>query len=587
MVIIMNGLNDLIASAIEAQVPLEPADVRKLISKPKVRDMGDVAFPCHPLAKTYKKPPKFIAEELAETISAKLKGSGVAEVTANNGYVNFKFDDRAVYDHVLGAVLSMRENYGSNTLGNDRLVVIDYSAPNLGKPMHVGHIRSTIIGDSTKRILEFTGHRTYGINYLGDIGLHIGKIAAAYMHWGDAESLNRDPEKEMFELYVRFGKEAEANPSLDAEAKNALEEIEAGNPEYVELWDKIRVWSQAAFDRVYELLDVEFDETTGQSRFSDKGKAIVQKALENKLARYKKDGGEEEKVAMEEGEGNGGVVIPLEEYGLRDKIILRSDGTAIYSTQDLGAAVSRYEEHKFDRMIYVVATEQSLYFQQLFKIIELMGNDWHEKCHHLGFGLIHLAEGRMSTREGNIVLLEDVVLKSVDEAKKAIAEKHYTDEQREVIARQVGIGALKYSVLGVDPVKDITFSWENAMNLSGNSGPYIQYQHARANTLLKKAGANPDNLRYKTEEFTLQQERDLVAKIGDFPEIVQRAGEKLSPNIICNYLNELALQFSSYYSKVHVIGTPEQESRIAVVYAVKQTLENGLNLLGIKAPQEM
>lgn len=564
--------------------------IESSLHKPKDISNGNLSFACHPLAKHYRKPPIAIAESIAQILDEKgFINEEIDGVEAAKGYLNFRYNPDYFVSSVLETVLLKKEEYGRNNIGDGKKVVIDFSAPNLGKPMHVGHIRSTILGDSVIKLLNFSGYKTYGINYLGDIGLHIGKLISAYNLWGDNNKLEDDPEKEMFNLYVRFGKESENDPSLEKKAKQALERIENGDPEYTALWDKIRDWSLEAFQRVYDLLDVNFDEITGQSFFSEKGKDIVKKALEQGIASYtetdiKKD--DEENLEMEEGNNGGGVVVNFDDSKLPPKIVLRKDGTAIYSTQDLGAAVDRFNNHGFDKMLYVVATEQGLYFQQLFKIIDMMGYEWSEKCHHLGFGLINLEEGKMSTREGKVVLLEDVLGKSIKLAEKKVEDRDMPYEIKKDVARQIGIGSVKYMVLQVDPVRSITFSWEKALDFNGNSAPYIQYAYARASRILEKCSIE-GCYTFDSQDLKLPQEIELVSRISDFQDVVQKATEGLKPNLVANYMYSLAKDFTAFYSAVKIRDSDEEKSRLALVEATRITMRNASNLLGIELPERM
>lgn len=551
-----------------------------LLPAPKGID-ADFAIPCYQLAKEMRRPPKCVAKDVAERIAAEgslLESCRIDSVYSSGNYVNFKIRPEAVVTSILDKVSTEKDAYGSSDMGDNLRIVVDYSGPNIGKPLHIGHIRSTIIGDSIIRLLKYTGHNVYGINYLGDIGLHIGKIVTAYEHWGDEHKLDANPENEMFNLYVRFGKEAEVNPSLEIQAKRVLKEIEACNGSHEALVQKIHSWSNRAFDRVYSMLNINFDEVTGQSKFSDRGKELVRNALEKKIACLAASG--EQPLEMESEVNHRGVVVPLRQYGLPDKVVLRDDGTAIYSTQDLGAAVARSQQYKFDKMIYIVANEQSTYFKQIFKILELSGYDWVDKCFHLSFGLINLKDGKISSREGNVVLLEDVLNKAIEEASTKI--KNGT-ENKEVIARQVGIGAIKYMILSVDPVKDIDFSWERAMNFESNSAPYVQYSHARLASILRKKSDE----HYSPKDFESNLELNLIKKIGDFPYVVKRSASLLKPNLVANYASELSQLANAFYHSNQILGSDKEASRLCLASATRTTLKNSLTLLGIAAPDRM
>jgi len=561
--------------------------------KPNNPDLGNLSFPCQSLARHYRKSPKLIAEDLAESLIERGIGDigSISSVEPLNGFINFKYDDKYMATDVLTEVLSKREDYGKNYSGQGKVAVFDLSSPNSGKPMHFGHIRSTIVGDSIINLFKFSGYNTHGINYLGDIGLHMGKLIVAYNRWGDGSKLKENPEKEMFNLYVKFGKESKKDPELETEAKEMLRKIEKGDEAAVDLLDKVRGWSMDSFNRVYNLLDVQFDEITGQSHFTEKGKKIAEECLERRIAKHVKLD-ESQRAEIEEYDSQGGVVVDLSEYGLKSKVILTSDGRAIYSTQDLGAAVDRYEKHEFGKMIYVVGNDQNLYFQQLFKILEKLGYGWAKDCYHLGFGMINLAKEdgggavKMSSREGTVVFLEDILNKAVGLAEHKIEEKEMVPELKSQVANQVGIGAIKYMVLQVNPLKEIIFSWEKALDFNGKSAPYIQYVHARASRIIEKSPYEIDK-EFNPNDLELVQEKNLIRILSEFPETVVKATENLKPNLVADYVFNLAKGFNQYYRNAKIIGSEQEKSRLSLVEATRITISNGLSLLGIKTPPRM
>ncbi len=519
-------------------------------------------------------------------------GEDFARVEVDRNFINFHLDRTRLVQRTLQSVLAEGEKYGCCNLGEGKLVVLDYSAPNIGKPLHVGHIRSTILGDSLVRLLQFTGFQTHGINYLGDVGLHIGKILHAFKEKGSLERLQENPEKELLELYVGFCKEEENDPALTQQAQRQVQLVERDDLETMKLLGVITQYSLQAFERVYNLLSVSIDETTGQSHFSLKGKEIV---LEG------------ERKGVIERKADGALIARLDQFHLPDKVVLRSDGTAIYSTQDIGAAVSRYEEHQFDRMLYVVGQAQGDYFKQLFTILKMLGHTWAERCDHVGFGLINLQEGKMSTREGVVVYLEELLQKAVARAREIIEEKNPDLQRKEEAARAIGVGAIKYQVLSVDKIKDIQFSWDTALNFDGKSAPYIQYTYARANSILKKAGVeearsfNPEHLlgdeEYKLVRrmalFPLAVESSVLPLFPErFPKKKNRAEERKNgspqPEIIAAYAYELAKEFNGLYNGVRILDDKEKlESRLALIAAYKTVLGNAMGLLGITLPGEM
>jgi len=532
------------------------------------QELGEFTFPCFKLAKEWYYQN---SQELAEDIKERVSWNDTITPEVAGGYLNFRINPEALTSHTLEEVLEKEDRYGSNEIGEGKMIVLDYSAPNIGKPLHVGHIRSTILGDSIIRILNFNGYQTHGINYLGDVGLHIGKIVTAYNEWGDEEKLRENPEQKILNLYIEFCNKEKEDEEYTKRAQKVVEKIESGDEQTMKTLEFIDEMSMVAFNRVYYLLGVEFDEITGQSKFSNLGKEFVQEALEKQIA-YKDE--------------EGGIIVKLKDEGLPNKVILRADGTAIYSTQDLGAAKYRKDTFDFHKLLYVVASEQELYFKQIFKILEKAGYDWAQDCIHINFGMINLKEGKMSTREGKIVYLEEVLNKAIDKARTMIEEKNPELENKEQVSEMVGVGAIKYMVLNVDYHMNIEFSWDRALDLHGNSATYIQYSHARAESILRRASVEPGA--FRPNDLETQYEKNLVRKIAEFPLIVESAGVTFKPHIIANYSNELSSVFNQFYNKVRVLDDSEKTlSRINLVAAAAQTMRNSMCLLGIQLPDRM
>src|SRR3989344_5040805 len=484
-----------------------------ILEKP-ISEFGDYAFPCFELAKKLKKNPVEIARELANKIKV---NKYIEKIEARGPYLNFFADRDYLAKTVIDIILKEKGGYGSKK--EKQTIVIDFSGPNIGKPMHVGHIRSTIIGDSLRKIFEFLGNKVIGINYLGDIGLHIGKLIVAYQLWGDDKKIKRNPEKELLNLYIKFCKEEklsleqELAKSPDQEdkevylenewtkkAKNALQKLESNDRETIALWKKIKEHSLKGFFDIYKILNIKFDEIIGQSKFSNEGKRLVKEAVKRNIAIIGK---------------HNEVIAKIEP--LPDKVILRSDGTALYSTQDMGAALSRYNKHKFDKMIYIAGSEQTLYFQQMFKIFEKLGFNWAENLIHLPFGLVNWEGAKMSTRAGKVIFLQDVINKARELALKEIEKKNPNLKNKEKVSEKVGISALKYSILKLEPIRSINFSYEQALSLEGDTGPYLQYTYARASSILRKAKIKSI---LKTPKISLKEKEEIetLNKLLKFPE---------------------------------------------------------------------
>jgi len=577
-------MKKIIVGILKKRTGLDKQKIEEIIEIPPTFELGDYAFPCFLLAKKVKKNPRELSIELAKKIRLT---KGISKVEAIGPYVNFFIDKKLLARRVVKEILEKGENYGGKE--EKRKIIIDFSAPNIGKPMHVGHIRSTVLGDSLKRIFGFLGNEVIGINYLGDMGLHIGKLIVAYKLWGDEEKIKENPEKELLNLYIKFCKEEKL--SIEQELKMAprqervkkyrgnkwtqkaraeLKKLEKNNTENKKIVEKIKKYSLRGFLKTYEVLDIEFDEIVGQSEFSNLGKEIVKKALKKEVA-----------VKRKKGE----VVVNLEKYGLPDKVILRSDGTVLYSTQDLGAAVERYKKYKFDKMIYVVGSEQELYFRQIFKILEQLGYKWANKLMHLSFGLLRLKEGKISSREGRVLFLEDIIKRAKELALEQTRKKNPRLKNKQEIAEKIAVAALKYSTLSKEPIKNIEFNFLQAISFEGNTGPYLQYSHARASSILKKAREKPTT-KFVVTELT-KQENELIRKLREFSEIIKKASEQLNPALISNYLFELAQLFNGFYHFCPVIGSKSEKFRLALVKSFKIVVGKGSHLLGVEPLEEM
>jgi len=559
-------MKEAIIKLLKKETKLNEKEIEKLIEIPPSSEFGDYSFPCFILSKKQKKSPNQLAEHLSKNIKI---SSGIEKIENKGPYLNFFLDKK----NLAKQAIKINSNFGKSSIRKRKKIVIDFSAPNIGKPMHIGHIRSTILGDSLMRIYNFLGYNSIGVNYLGDIGLHIGKLIVAYELWLNKDALKTDPVQELLRLYVKFCAKEKSKLTEGVEeelqdnewtnkAKEKLKLLELGDKKTEKIWHDIRKASEKGFNKVYDMLNVDFNETVGQSEFSNTGKKIVTNALKKGIAKSEKDG------------------AIYAEIDKQKKFILRSNQTASYITYDIGAAVERYKNYKFDKMIYVTDSRQKDHFEKLFKILSLFGYDFSNKLAHLGFGTIKFEKQIMATRKGDIILLEDVLAKTIDKAEKEIKKRKTKGD-----AEKVGVGAIKYIVLKATPSADVHFSWEQALNFEGDSGPYIQYSYARASSIIKKVGKF-NKSKIKIGNLTLQ-ENNLVKKILMFPEIVINSQNNLNTSLIANYSFELAKLFNEFYHECPVINSENEAFRLLLVNAFRTTLKNSLYLLGIEVMDEM
>ena len=551
-------------------------EIKSMIEIPQDQSMGDYAFPCFRLAKTMRKAPNLIAAELAE----KLQGEQLfSEISPVNAYVNMFVSREEMMKSTVSEVLKEKENFGRSDIGGNKKVIVEFSSPNIAKPFHIGHIRSTVIGNSLSKIYDALGYDVFKINHLGDYGTQFGKMICAYRRWGNREDVINSPIKTLLGYYTKFHVEVEEHPELEGEARAIFTKLEQGSKEEVELWQWFREESLKEFQRVYDMLGIEFDSYNGESFYSDK------------MPRFEKE--LSDKGLLQE--SNGAQVVDLEEYKLGTALIKKSDGSSLYITRDIAAAVYRKENYDFYKNIYVVATQQNLHFQQLFKIIELMGYDWANQCVHVPFGMVRLEEGTMSTRHGRVVFLEDVLNGTIEKTREIIEEKNPNIENLEEITSQVGIGAVVFNELSNNRIKDYTFKWDQILNFDGETGPYVQYTHARCASLLRKAGEDivAKAQEPKNVDFALLAKSDsayeLTKLIYAFPGVVEQAGEKYEPSIITRHIIDIAQCFNKFYHDEHIIVDDEVEkvSKIALVIATKRVIATGIGLLGMKAPERM
>jgi len=518
------------------------------------------ALPCHGLSK--------YPEELAGELASKLESLDidlVGKIEARGAYVNF-FPSGEFYEIVLREILQKGDDYGSGEK-KDEVIVIDFSSPNVAKPMSVGHLRSTIIGQSLYNILTFLGYKCIGDNHLGDWGTQFGALLAAFELWGNEEELESDPIRHLFELYVKFHRESEKNERLEELAREKFRLLESGSEREKELWKRFVDLSLREFQRIYDLLGVKFDYVLGESFYYSRAKRLVQRALEQGIAKISK----------------GVVVIPLEEFGLPPLVIQKSDETTLYSTRDLATIEYRLEEFSPSKMIYVVGAEQKLYFKQLFAAARKLGFN----CDfvHVDFGLVTIGGEKMSTRRGKVVLLEDLLREAIAKAKQVIEERNPLLQNSDEIAKIVGIGAVIFNDLKGDRIQQVDFDLNRMLNFEGDSCPYVQYAYVRGRSILRTAGVTKVTL--KSVELLSDYEKKLIELLSFFPRIVKLAAETLKPHYIAQYLLDLAESFNSFYTHCRVIGSPNEATRLAIVSATTHVLKSGLSLLNIRAPEMM
>ncbi len=543
--------------------------VIELLEVPPTYDLGDYAMPCFRLAKELRKAPNIIAQEIVENI----KENDLFEKTENVGpYVNFFINKQTFSETVLKEVYEKKEMFGSSDLGKGQNVTFDYSSPNIAKPFHVGHLRSTVIGNSLYKIYNFLGYNSIGINHLGDWGTQFGKMISAYKRWGDDEALKKEPIKTLQSLYVKFHEEAEENPELEDEGRLWFKKLEEGNEEAREIWKRFVDLSLEEFNRVYDLLNVKFDYNTGESFYEDKMDRIVEMLREKSLLV----------------ESKGAYVVDLEKYNMPPCIILKSDGTTIYATRDITAAIYRKETFNFAKSIYITDYSQNLHFAQWMKVIELMGFDWANQLEHAPFGRVSTEEGRLQTRKGNVILLDDLLNKAIEKVQEIIEEKNPNLENKEEVAKKVGIGAVIFNDLSNGKIKDIVFNWDRMLSFEGETGPYVQYTHARANSVLSKAEyeITPD------VDYSLlanEEAVNVIRLLYSFQNTIISAMEKNEPSFIARHIIDVAQAFNKFYHECPIIVEDKelQKARLLIVYAAATVIKIGLGLLGIEAPQKM
>ncbi len=553
--------------ALNAQCELSEDDVLAMLEYPPDAAMGDLALPCFKLSKSMRRSPIQIATALADGFS----DDSVAKVENVNGYLNFYLDNNYLGENIVRTIVSKGEKYGSQTFGEGKTVVLDYSSPNVAKPFHIGHLGTTVIGHSLKKLHEFVGYRCVGINYLGDWGTQFGKMIVAYRRWGNKDEVEAGGVDKLVELYVKFHAAAEEDSALNDEARAEFHKLELGDEENIALWKWFIEVSLVEYKKTYDMLGIEFDSYKGESFYTDKMPAQVQKLRDMNLLKI----------------DDGASIVDLEEYKMPPCLILKRDGSTLYPTRDIAAAVYRKEAYNFDKAIYVTSAAQCLHFDQWFKVVELMGYDWYDKLVHVPYGTVSINGEKLATRTGNVVLLKDLFRLAIEKVGEIMKQKNPELAERTDVAESVGVGAIVFYYLSNNRMKDINFIMEDALSFDGNTGPYVQYTYARACSVLEKTGA-PDMTKDLT--VTRDEEAALIKVLAKFPEKVLGALKDYEPSVITRYILDVAAAFNRFYHECK-IATAETEdirnTRTALTLAAKTVLGNAFELICLKKEEKI
>ncbi len=571
----MKDFKQIIAEEIEKATNINKEKILENIGVPKDTSNGDYAFPCFILAKELKKSPVAIAEEIKEKISQNLENiKEISEVSAVNGFLNFKLNKNQITQEVIDEFDNEKENFGGQKQEKPQNIVIDYSAPNIAKPFHIGHLRSTVIGQALYNIYKYLGYNVTSINHLGDYGTQFGKLIEGYKRWGAEYDIENNPIDELMQIYVRINNLCKEDESVLEECRNNFKKLEDGDPYCVEIWKKFRELSLKEFDKVYDILGVKFDSLNGEAFYSDKMPEVIET--------LKKAG------KLEESEG--AQVVNLGD-DMPPCLIIKSNGSTTYATRDLAAIMYRARTYDYDKAIYVTSYEQILHFKQVFATAKYLGLDekYTNGLVHVPFGMVLLKTGKMSTREGKVIKLEDLLNEAIEKSKEIIDKKNPELENKEDVAKKVGVGAIIFNDLSNSRIKDEIFDWDIMLNFNGETGPYVQYTTVRAKSVLEKAGYIPNVKEVNVEKINDKDSQKIINQLYNFNSILKNVTEKEEPSILARYLVDLAQNFSSFYNNCHVITEDKemQDARLYITYMVKTVLEKGINLLGIQVPEKM
>ena len=557
-----------VAKKISEQVDMELEKVMDLIEIPPQSNMGDYAFPCFQLAKTMRKPPHMIAKELADKFA---KDNVLEKAEAAGGYLNFFINREEYTKHTINEVLEKGSNYGKQKGNEDKTVLVEFSSPNIAKPFHIGHLYTTVIGSAIEKVFRHLGYNTQRLNHIGDYGTQFGKLISAYKRWGNEEVIDKDPINELLKIYVKFHEEAQKDESLEREGRMYFRQLEENEPEATAIWQKFKDLSLREFKELYKVLNIEFDSYNGESFYSDKMPEIIEMLYAKKLLV----------------ESEGARIVDLSEFNLPPCLVIKSDGATIYVTRDLAAALYRKRAYDFYKNVYVVGGTQTLHFKQVFAIMKLLGYEWADNCVHVGTALVKFADKKLSTRKGDVIFAKEVIEEAEEKTLEVIESKNPNLANKELVAKQVGIGAIIYTFLKNSRERDVVFSWEESLSFEGESGPYVQYGYVRGNSILNKAGSynkNPD-----LSVLTSEDEFNLVKLLGSMDEVLKEAAERYEPFVVTRYATDLAKAYNKFYNSHHILNAEEKvkDARLALTKAVCIVLKISLGILGMETPEGM
>lgn len=568
----MINYNKLIAEKIAKVTEIETKELEQYIEIPPQSDMGDFAFPCFRLAKVLKKSPVVIASEIKDKIET---DEYISKIEEKSGYLNFYINNEKLAEEVLNKINIEKENYGKSKIGEGKTVLMDYSSPNIAKPFHIGHLRTTLIGNALYRIYKYLGYNTVGINHLGDYGTQFGKMIEAYKLWGNEYDLKDDQINKMMDMYVRINALCKEDEKVLENCREDFRLLEEGDEYYTNLWKKFKDLSLIEFNKIYDLLNVKFDLIEGEAFFANQTENVVKKL--------------EEKGKLVESEG--AQIVKLEDQGIETPVIVKkSDGTSIYATRDLAAIMYRAEKYDYDKCLYIVGYEQNLYFKQVFAVAKyLVDEKYYNGLKHVSYGLVQLPTGKMSTRLGNVVKIDDLLKETIEKAKEIISSKNPELEDKEDVAKKVGLSAIIFNTLSTATNKDQIFDWNTALNFQGETGPYIQYTYVRTKSVNEKVEKLPDINEIDFAALTDNASVKTLKSIYAFEDVLETAAEKNEPAILSRYLIELSQCYSNFYNENKVLVEDEKvkNARVYLTYAVGTVLKTGASLLGIEMPNKM